>query len=321
MKEGLSMRQCAKRLGRSHSTLSRELYRNRFHDRLSGEYIYEPLNAQSQAESRKEKAWKAKKPLKNKRVFKYVTERLSWGWSPEVISGRLREIDHKGEKDRQICMETIYQWIYKKEQVNCSHPWYEYLRRKQKRRKKKTGRRAHRVRIPDRVSIHNRPKVIAKRIEFGHWEGDTIVGRGRNHGLHTAYERVSSLIRFEKMPDLTALSSLIAQEKIYHNFPPKARRSTTLDNGHEHVMHKSLKEYLGIQTYFADPYSSWQRGGNENANLWIRYYFPKGTNFNTIPDEELRDVEYDLNSRPRKRLGYKTPLEVFNYHLTRCNRS
>lgn len=123
------------------------------------------------------------------------------------------------------------------------------------------------------------------------------------------------------MPDLTALSSIKAQEKVYSPLPENARRTTTLENGDEHVLHVKLKESLGMQTYFADPYSSWQRGGKENGNMWIRYYFPKGTDFRTITDDELRDVEYDLNSRPRKRLGYLTPLEVFDLHLARCDRS
>jgi len=121
--------------------------------------------------------------------------------------------------------------------------------------------------------------------------------------------------RFEKMDDLTAHSSLLAQKKIFTHLPPNARRSTTLDNGHEHVRHMELKKDTGVDTYFADPYSACQRGGNENANLWIRYYFPKGTDFRTIPEEELRDVEYELNTRPRKRLNYKTPLEVFTSYL------
>ena len=168
---------------------------------------------------------------------------------------------------------------------------------------------------PDRVSIHDRSTVIDQRTEFGHWEGDTLVGLGRNYGLHTAYERLCSLVRLEKMTDLTASSSLKAQKIIYGVLPPLARKSTTLDNGHEHVLHTRLKQELGIQTYFTDPYSAWQRGGNENANLWIRYYFPKGTDFSKITAEELKDVEDELNNRPRKRLGYQTPLEVFNFYL------
>ena len=307
IKEGISKRECAKRLDRNHSTVIRELKRNPFK-----KGIYEPLHAQVKADKRKKNAWeKGKHPLKNKDIFKYVIKKLRKGWSPEMISGRLREVDHKDDTHWQICAESIYAFIYSDHPKAKDLALWEYLRRKQKKRKKQTGRSVHRLKIPDRVSIHNRPKAIDERSEFGHWEGDTVVGRGRNHGIHTEYERVSSFTRFEKMSDLTSLSSFLAQKRIFENLPPNARKSTTLDNGHEHVRHKQLKEDIGVDTYFADPYSSWQRGGNENANLWIRYYFPKGTNFNTIPDEDLRDVEYELNTRPRKRLNYQTPLEVF----------
>lgn len=309
---GLSIRECARRLRRDHSAVSRELGRNSFKKNL-----YEPLHAQAKAEKRKANAWKAKQPLKNKDLFAYVTKRLLWGWSPETIAGRLRKIEHPGNPYWHICAETIYQFCYNPRYQTENHHWYEYLRRKQKRRRKQKGRSSQRIRIPDRVSIHDRPMIINQRQQFGHWEGDTLVGKGRNHGIHTAYERVSSFIRLEKMPDLTALSSFLAQKKIYVSLPPRARRTTTLDNGHEHVMHGKLKEEIGIQSFFADPYSSWQRGGNENSNLWIRYYFPKGTDFRIIPEEELKDVEYELNTRPRKRLGYKTPLEVFTSYLVR----
>lgn len=311
--EGVSFRGCAKRLGRNHSTVIREVGRNRYQD------LYEPWHAQHQFETRKSHAWEKKQPLKNKGLFSYVTARLECGWSPEAISGRLREVEHPNDPDWHICHETIYQFCYdpKNQRPKDYFFWWEYLRRKQRHRRKQQGRSAQRVRIPDRVSIHNRPTEIDERKVFGHWEGDTVIGKGRNHGIHTAYERVSSLIRMEKMPDLTALSSYLAQLKIYQNLPPEGRKTITLDNGHEHVLHTRIKTDLGIQSYFADPYSSWQRGGNENGNMWIRYYFPKGTDFSTMPEEDLRDVEYDLNSRPRKRLNYKTPLEVFNSFLVR----
>lgn len=288
-----------------------------FYDKTSGKYIYEPLNAHHQAEIRKELAWKAKQPLKSKKVYSYVTERLRLGWSPEVICGRLAYVDYPNNPTLRICHETIYQWIYKKENIKLEHPWYEYLRRKQKKRRRKGGRKTHRVRIPDRVSIHDRPKVVDKRKQFGHWEGDSIVGKGRRSGLHTEYERVSSLIRFERLNRITSDEVKQAVIRIFGILPAHAKRSITLDNGLEHVKHTEF----GIQTYFADTYAAYQRGGNENSNLWIRYYFPKGTDFCTITDEELRDVEYDLNSRPRKRLGYLTPLEVFSLHLIRCNRN
>ena len=237
-------------------------------------------------------------------------------------------------------METIYQFIYKEKTdqtkqglkqnraldkrlpdaksssitiTDKDRPLYEFLRRKQKKRRKKGGRKVQRVRIPDRVSIHARPKIVAKRKQFGHWEGDSIVGKGHTSGLHTEYERVASMIRFEYLVRITADEAVLAAQKIFSVLPSHARRTTTLDNGSEHVKHSEF----GIQAYFADPYSSWQRGGNENANGMIRCYFPKGTDFSTITDEELRDVEWELNNRPRKRLNFKTPQEVF----TECLRN
>lgn len=304
------------------------------------QWIYEPVHAQAVAQSRKQNAWMAKQPLKNKHIYSYVLEKLKDSWSPEQISGRLREVDHKGEQDWQICHETIYQFIYKqktdqtkqgvKQQsilnkkllgkekkivtvTDCDRPLWEYLRRKQTKRRKRNGRKVHRSHIPDRVSIHKRPKAVQRRKQFGHWEGDSIVGKGHTSGLHTEYERVSSLIRFERMDRITAGEAVKAAKKIFTSLPERARRTTTLDNGKEHIRHTEF----GIQAYFADAYASWQRGGNENCNLWIRYYFPKRTDFSTITDEELQDVEWELNNRPRKRLNFKTPQEVFDFHLNR----
>lgn len=339
-KEGLSNIECSKRLGRAKSTIGRELTRNKIRvnvGRNDWEIIYEPLHAHSAAMARKQRAFNAKHPLKNPDVYSYVLENLRGGWSPEEISGRLREQDHKGDSHWQICMETIYQFIYKdktdqtklgqqqevdgrkrKKQTlvtvtDANRPLWEFLRRKQKKRRKKGGRKVQRVRIPDRVSIHDRPKVAAKRKQFGHWEGDSIVGKNHTSGLHTEYERVSSLIRFEYLVRITAGETVIAARKIFSLLPSHARRTTTLDNGSENTNHTEF----GLQAYFADPYASWQRGGNENANGLIRCYFPKGTDFSTIDQEELRDVEWELNNRPRKRLNYKTPQEVFDYYLKR----
>ena len=340
-KEGESNKECARRLSHHVSTIGRELKRNKTRVTVGDndwQMIYEPIHAQHVSEERKQHAWLAKQPLKNKNIYSYVLERLKSGWSPEQISGRLREVDHKGEKEWQICHETIYQFIYKKKTeytkqglmqqsvldkrmlgkektvvtvTDAQRPLWEYLRRKQIRRRKRGGRKAQRVRIPDRVSIHDRPKQIDKRSEFGHWEGDSIVGRNHASGLHTEYERVSSFTRFERMNRITTAQAVLAAQIIFGTLPEHARRSTTLDNGSEHTNHKAF----GLPTYFADPYSSWQRGGNENANLWIRYYFPKKTDFSTITEEELKDVEWELNNRPRKRLNFRTPQEVFTEYL------
>lgn len=333
-KEGLSNNECAKRIGRHISTIGRELKRNKTRVAVGKEWevIYEPLHAHHTAQDRKKNAWLSKQPLKSKKIYAYVLKHLRKGWSPEQIAGRLQYEDHPDDLSWHICMETIYAFIYKEKTdqtkqgqmtemdgrkkktkaaltvTDGSRPLYEYLRRKQKRRQKQHGRKSQRVRIPDRVSIHDRPKIIAKRKQFGHWEGDSIVGDKHASGLHTEYERVSSMTRFNKLQRITAEQSATAAQKIFSPLPKKARRSTTLDNGSEHTNHS---EFGLSATYFADPYSSWQRGGNENCNLWIRYYFPKGTDFSTITNEELKDVENELNNRPRKRLKFRTPQEVF----------
>lgn len=343
-KEGLSNIECGRRLGRDKSTIGRELKRNSCKIKLGSkdwEIIYEPLHAQEVAKERKQNAYMAKQPLKNKRIYTFTLNHLRFGWSPEQIAGRLGYL-HPHQKRWHICQETIYQFIYKEKTdftkkgliwegvldkrtqgkektmitvTDKDRPLYEFLRRKQVKRQKRSGRKSQRIRIPDRVSIHDRPKEIDQKIEFGHWEGDSIVGLGHKSGLHTEYERVSSLIRFKYLERITSLEMIKVAKKIFGPLPAFARRSTTLDNGSEHTSHKTLTDDLGMLTYFADPYSAWQRGGNENANLWIRYYFPKGTDFSSIDKEELKDVERELNNRPRKRLNYKTPREVFTEYL------
>jgi IS30 family transposase len=345
LKEGKSKKECARRLGRNIRSVQRELIRNKTRVEVGNndwELIYEPAHAQHVADSRKQHAFLAKHPLKNKKVFAYVIGKLRDSWSPEEIAGRLKFVDHPDDPSWHICHETIYAFIYKEKTdetkqgiqqrsilnkklkgrekkvitvTDHDKPLYEYLRRKQKRRRKLGGRKVQRVRIPDRVSIHKRPKIVARRKQFGHWEGDSIVGDKHASGLHTEYERVSSLTRIEKVSRLTAQEAVAASIKIFGPLPDKARRSTTLDNGSENTKHAEVKEALGVQAYFADPYSSWQRGGNENCNLWIRYYFPKGTDFSTISDEEVKDVEWELNNRPKKRLNFKTPQEVFTEYL------
>jgi transposase, IS30 family len=338
--QGLSNIECAERLSRDRSTIGRELKRNKTKVRIGryDEEIYEPIHAQSMAMERKQNAYLSKQPLKNKNIYKYVLKHLRGGWSPEQISGRLRKGRYKGEKDWQICMETIYQFIYKEKTdltregqllemdgrkkkaialtvTDVSQPLFEFLRRKQVRRRKRGGRKPQRVRIPDRVSIHDRPKIIDRRKQFGHWEGDTVEGKNHKDGVHTEVERVSRLIKARKVKAIDSQSALDVQQKIFSPLPEKARRSTTLDNGRETHLHFKLREELNMQTFHADPYSSWQRGTSEHGNGLLRCYFPKGTDFSKVTDEELEDVVWELNNRPRKVLQYKTAQEVFDEHL------
>jgi len=275
-------------------------------------FVYVAIAAQAKARKRQQNSAHNKHSLKNPDVYTYVTSRLRKGWSPEEISGRLRKVDHPSDPHWQISHETIYAWIYTQPKNKDCLYWYEYLRRKQKKRKKITGRKVHKSHIPDRVSIHQRSEVVNSRTEFGHWEGDSVEGvRPTKVGLHTEVERMSRRIKATKVANLTSEESLRAQPEIFSPEPTQAVKSTTVDNGKETHLHYLLRELLHMMTYHADPYSSWQRGTNENGNGLIRSYYPKKTDFTNVSEEELQAVITELNDRPRKIHDYLTANEVY----------
>ena len=294
----VGVREIARRLGRSPGSISKELGRN-----SHKEAGYVAIHAQQLTDERKLEA-RRRKPLKNAEVFAYVHKKLRRGWSPEMIAGRLE----KDNKRRVVSHEAIYQYIYAPE--NAGLHLYEYLPWKRTKRKKKCGRGVHKSHIPQRVSIHERPEPVNTRTEFGHWEGDTVEGKWHRNGIHTEAERLSRLLAAAKVPRIASEETITAQKNLFSGMPPEARLSTTLDNGRENHLHYELAA-LGMKTYFADPYSSWQRGTNEYHNGVLRRYLPKGTDFDTIDDEELQDIVDEINNRPRKCLGWSTPREVF----------
>ena len=311
--KGISISEIAERLGRSKSTISDELSRNGHWE--GGEFKYEAISAQEEYELRKSKAGK-REPLKNDFVYKYTIDKLRSGWAPEQISGRLKR-EHKTDKSLTVSHEAIYQYIFNPK--NIEERLWEYLPRHRKKRKQKGGRKVHKGKIENRISIHLRPESIDKRKEFGHFEGDTIEGLGHRNGFHTEVERLSRITFAVKVKSISSTEALRAQKEIFMDLPSKARISVTLDNGRENHLHTELKKDLGIDTYFADPYSSWQRGTNEYHNGLLRRYFPKKTNLTEVTQEELDEVLWEINNRPRKVLEYQTQLEVFNYHLSKCS--
>lgn len=305
--EGVSNKDIAKRIKRDTTTIGRELKRNSF----QGEH-YIAIHAAKKAQEREQGA-KKRHPLKNSAVYSYVTEKLGDGWSPEEIAGRLK----RNHGRTIICHETIYQFIYSDHPEAHRLKLWEYLPRKQKKRKRQNGRSVHKIRIPDRVSIHKRPKVIEMRKQFGHWEGDSIIGKGKKTGIHTEVERMTRYLKAYLLSAITADETVTAQEKLFGNLPEYAKRSTTLDNGLEFVKHREFN----LPVYFADPYSSWQRGTNEYHNGLIRRYLPKRTDFSIIEQGELNDIVEELNNRPRKCLGYNTPREEYEKQLKGCTSS
>ena len=167
------------------------------------------------------------------------------------------------------------------------------------------------MRIPDRVSIHDRPNEVESRDIFGHWEGDSIVGKNHKGGMHTEIERKTRFTMAIFLKTLEAQETAQVTSQMYRDLPFEAKKSTTFDNGKEFTKHKKI----GIQTYFADPYSSWQRGTNENTNGLIRRYLPKKTDFSKVTQRELDDIIWEINNRPRKCLGFYTPQEMFEKEL------
>ena len=305
--QGLGINQIAKKLDRQPSSISRELKRNSF----KGKY-YVAIAAQNKVVVRKSKVNSHPKIASSKWLERYIRLKLQSGWSPEQIAGRLKLKSGKS----QVCHETIYNYVYQEE--NLKEDLKQFLPRHHKKRRKWSGRRVHRGQIERRVSIHDRPEVINQRKKFGHWEDDTVEGKGHKDGLHTTVERFSRLYLARKISRIASEETITVQKQIFSKLPAASRLSVTHDNGRENHLHYQLTDELGIKTYFADPYSSWQRGSNENANGILRRYFPKGTDFSTISQSEINAVVWEINSKPRKCLGYNTAQEVFDYQLNRC---
>lgn len=307
-----SVREIASELGRSPSSVSRELKRNFPPERR----VYTPRVAQERALKKRASRGRTLR-LKNERVRIYVTTHLKQGWSPEQVSGCIH-----GDIGERISHEAVYQYVYAQVHRNGQgnlRPRKEdlriYLRRKQKRRQRKGMRKSQRIFKPKGRSIETRPRIVERRTRIGDWESDTVESCDHKPGVNTLLERKTGLFFVTRVRDKTSAATVEAVAKRFRELPLHAKHTLTLDNGPENRGWRALEEATGLRTYFAHPYHSWERGSNENANGLLREYFPKGTDFGTVSDEEIARVEYILNTRPRKRLGWKTPLQAFGVAL------
>lgn len=304
-----SVRAIAKRLERSPSSISREINKN-----IPLQRSYRPRIANEKAfKKRKNRGRKLR--LKNGFIRRYVVDSLKNGYSPEQISGRLT-LEHPNES---VSHEAIYQYVYSQVYRNGYgyirpgyHDLRRYLKRRHKRRARKGMRKGQRIFRPYGLSIEERPLEVATRKTVGHWEGDSVVSSKNTVGLNTLVERKTGLAFITKIQNSTTKETINVVVQRLGVLPNTFRRTLTVDNGSENTGHDIIKRKLSTICYYAHPYSSWERGTNENTNGLIRWYFPKGTDFAKVTDEEIANVEYALNSRPRKRLGWRTPLEVFN---------
>jgi IS30 family transposase len=301
----LSIRTIARIMNRDPSTISREIIRNTppIHCR------YTPHLAQAKYHERKVKV-RQRPRLKDPLIVDYLIEKLKIHWSPELIAGKWS----KEHPKMPISHEAIYQYIYTSTNPGDVNDLRPYLRRKHKRRNRKNiPFKTLKTTIPERIGIEMRPAIVDSRKQYGHWEGDSVESkRERKTCLRTLVERKSRLLRMTKIKCKTTELASQATIELLGRYPKSLRRTLTQDNGTEHANHKIITETIGIKCYFANPYHSWERGTNEQTNGLIRQYFPKGTDFATISELEIKKVENLLNNRPRKVLNYCTPQEVFD---------
>src|SRR6516164_5850360 len=303
---GLPVRAIAAALGRSPSTVSRELARN------SGPRGYRATVAQAWAEQRARRPKPAKLAACGV-LRELVQDWLAARWSPEQISAMLKT-QFPGQSEMQVSPETIYQAIYvqgrgalRRELAACLRTG----RALRKPRRQAAGRTHRQNKIPDMVMISERPAQAAGRAVPGHWEGDLIIGAGNASAIGTLVERASRFVLLLHLPagyDAPAVAA--AMTEAISALPAQLRQSLTWDQGREMAGHATITMATGLDVYFCDPHSPWQRGSNENTNGLLRQYFPKGTDLSVHSAEHLAAVADELNGRPRKTLGWKTPAEA-----------
>jgi IS30 family transposase len=292
-KAGHNQTYIALMVGCHKSTISRELRRNR------GQKGYRHYQAGELALDRQCEAYRSRIAWQ---TWQQVERLVRQDWSPEQIAGRLRL-----EQQPTVSHEWIYLYIYADKRRGGT--LHRHLRSQKKQRKRYSGY-IRRGQIPNRISIDQRPKIVASKGRFGDWEADTIIGARHKGGILSVVERKSKLTRLRKLA--TKAAAEMKDTSVALLEPLAARVHTiTVDNGKEFCEHEQIAARLQARIYFAHPYASWERGLNENTNGLVRQYFPKKHYFAKITDQELQQVEDLLNNRPRKTLGYRTPNEIF----------
>ncbi len=298
--KGKSLREIAQILKRSPSTLSRELKRNA-PPVYTGYYL--PHKAQERADKRNCESHRRPR-LKSDSVRQYVEKHIRLGWSPELIAGRLA-IEHPR---LSISHEAIYQWIYQE----APHLILSLVRAHRKRKHRGYSRKHKTSHIPERTSIRERPKAVLKRLHIGHWETDTISCRKSYQAVQVTVERKARYAQVAKLKTKSARAMSIALTRRLSRYPRELRLSITYDNGPENAEHIRTNKILGTCSYFCEPFHSYERGTVENTIGLVRRFLPKKTNLAKISQVHLSKIEYWLNNRPRKCLGFKTPAEVFD---------
>jgi len=292
---GWSTRAIAEKLKRHHSTIAREVKRNSFQLSYQSVVAHERYKERRKASVPKGK-WTSS-------LARQIEEKLAMTWSPEQIAATVM----KGK----LCFKTIYRWLYL---YRLNKGNLDVLRHKGKRQNPKEARGT----FQSGQSIHTRPSEVTHRQTFGHWELDTMVSsRGQSKGCFgTFVERKTRMYIAVKLKDRTSKSMKKAIQSLYKNFPSGAFQTVTVDRGKEFACYSSIEKQLKLPVYFADPYSSWQRGSNENANGLLREFFPKKTDLAKVTSGSLTHALRLIANRPRKCLGWKTSYEAFMHELS-----
>lgn len=300
LKMGHSQTEIAITLDVHKSTISREVRRNR------GKCGYRPKQAHHIALKRRREAVKKRITAE---TWAWIDEKLRQDWSPEQVSGRLKK-----NIETVVSHEWIYQHIYKDKRSRGD--LHKHLRC-QKKRRKRAGDYDRRGKIPNQVSIEERPEIVEQRERIGDWEADTIIGAGKQGAIVTLVERRSRFTLLKQVPRRTAAA---VEDAILDLLRPYqvGTHTITCDNGKEFANHQTIAQKLQAVVYFAHPYASWERGTNENTNGLIRQYFPKGSDFSSITNDQISFVKERLNARPRKCLDFQAPAMVFSQFSPGC---
>ncbi len=299
----LSIKRIALKIGRSKSTISRELKRN-------SQEGYWPDSAQRKTLERRRRGCILDK---DSYLKEFVMDKLQCHfWTPEQISGYLR---HRQKKLRSISHETIYSWIYTKAQKQ--EKLWKFLPRHKAKRGLRKSVNAGLSRIPNRVSIHDRPKIIEHKKTFGHWEGDLMSFMKNSQHMLVLRERKTMFTLSTPLQNKKALDTAQAIISLLKDLPKKSRRSVTYDNGGEFAAHSNVFESIDVPAFFCDPYASWQKGGVENTNGRLRRDLPRKTNLKKMRSEDFNETIDNYNLTPRKNLGWLSPLEAFHKNLNR----
>jgi IS30 family transposase len=310
LKENKSKSYISKQLNRNRSTITREV----------NNWVINPTDKYSATIA----DFYAKDDYLNKRnkdkinTYKklkyFVYKGLLSGFSPEQIAGRIKLL-HPNDTVMSISYEAIYQHIYKHRQSYLGKKLIKLLPYHHHKRRQNRKFGIKKTRIKDQINISQRPENVKLRLEIGHWEGDLMIGIGQKSAIGTIVERKTRFTFIVKIKNRKSKTVTQQFAKIMNTMPEFIRKTMTYDNGMEMANHKWLTQKTGMDVFFANPYSSWKRGTNENTNGLIRRFFPKGTDFNKISVEQLKQAETALNNRPRKVLGYKTPNELIKQEI------